>query len=119
MFVHDPLYRWMLSPLQAIRRQRQAAIEDQQAQAEGGADARIPAGAAPRDEMEAAGGEGGASGMREAAERILTRIKQKLQGYEDPNDSALGVEGQVRLLIASATSEENLHRIFVGWAPWL
>ena len=39
--------------------------------------------------------------------------------YEDPNDSALSVEGQVRLLIAQATAEENLHKIYFGWAPWL
>lgn len=60
-----------------------------------------------------------ADGMLKAAQRTMTRIRQKLQGYEDPNDSALSVEGQVRLLVASATSEENLSKIFVGWAPWV
>ena len=42
-----------------------------------------------------------------------------LRRYEDPNDSALSVEGQVRLLISEATSDENLHKIFAGWAPWV
>ena len=122
VFIHDPLYRWMISPLQAINRQR-----NPEGGADGGAD-EASVRVAPKDSVKDLGGpwpgpgdaeREEAGGSREAAERTLARIRQKLQGYEDPNDSALSVEGQVRLLIASASSEENLHKIYYGWAPWL
>lgn len=113
----------MLSPLQAIKRQRQTdgikeeeGVEIEPSNRKGGRGGR----GIETTSIDSVNEEGNnASGMREAAERILTRIRQKLQGYEDPNDSALSVEGQVRLLIASASSEDNLHKIFAGWAPWL
>jgi ataxia telangiectasia mutated family protein len=56
---------------------------------------------------------------KDAAERTLTRIKCKLQGFEDPTGEALGVEGQVDYLINEARSPTNLCKIFPGWAPWL
>ena len=136
VFIHDPLYKWLLNPLQATHHQRIATAADNAAAAEGNGDGAggaeeaeeaglahtsVAAAASAAAAAAAAGAAGGdnATGMREAAERTLARIRQKLQGYEDPNDSALSVEGQVGLLISQATSEENLHKIFAGWAPWL
>ena len=98
MFIHDPLYKWMLSPLQAIKRQRNAdkvqnpdngdatngtgvdgadgTTKHTKGQHDGGGGDAVAL-------LEAADGNNNnneASGMREAAERTLTRIRQKLQG---------------------------------------
>ncbi len=62
---------------------------------------------------------GGSRSGKDAAERTLTRIRQKLQGYEDPTGDALKVEAHVDLLINEARNPAHLARIFVGWAPWL
>ena len=107
VFIHDPLYRWMVSPLEAARRQRQrgneAAPEGNNndnnglAQFEGPAittaiameegkpeaihaaqDAAMLGRNGAMDELGVGGGGGGS--MEEAAERMLTRIRQKLQG---------------------------------------
>ena len=101
MFIHDPLYKWMLSPLQAIKRQRLDAYDpvsttDAADAAERAARAARASGSAagvvgrrPSTSTSGASGggaEGGEEGeernasMREAAERTLARIKQKLQG---------------------------------------
>ena len=56
---------------------------------------------------------------KDAAERALIRIRNKLQGLEDPTGEALGVEGQVDYLINEARNPSNLCKIFPGWAPWL
>lgn len=55
----------------------------------------------------------------DAAKRALLRVKQKLQGYEDPNGNVISVEGQVKGLITAAIDPRNLCRLFPGWAPWL
>jgi len=99
VLIHDPLYRWMLSPKDARRKQR-----DDDAAA-----------AAARDDLP----EGTAAAPdNQAAERALFRVKQKLQGYEDATD-VLSVEGQVTHLVADATDPDNLAVLFPGWGPWL
>ena len=92
VLIHDPLYRWMLTPGDASRFQREG---DSQADRES---------AAPPD--------------NQAAERALFRVKQKLQGYSDTTHDALSVEGQVTHLIAEATDRDNLCVLFPGWSPW-
>ena len=49
----------------------------------------------------------------------VVQMKQKLQGYEDPNGEVMSVEGQVRRLVSEAQDPNNLCRLFHGWAPWL
>ena len=56
---------------------------------------------------------------REAAERTLLRIQNKLLGFEDPTSGVLGIEGQVELLISEARNIDNLCKLFPGWSPWL
>jgi hypothetical protein len=83
VFIHDPLYKWMLSPLQAIKRQRNAdkpTPPPDGDKGDGGDNGNGGGGAVAL--LAAADGGGEASGMREAAERTLTRIRQKLQGCE-------------------------------------
>ena len=53
------------------------------------------------------------------AERALMRIKDKLAGRVAGAKEALGVEGQVRALCEEAMNEENLCRMFHGWAPFM
>lgn len=113
VLLHDPLYRWMLSPLAARQRQRQ---EDEEKTGDSGGNGAVAAAVAAAAEQVAAEdpGVGG-----DAAQRALARIKHKLQGYEDPNGDAMSVEGQVKLLINQARDPENLSRLYPGWAPWL
>ena len=56
---------------------------------------------------------------RDAAEKTLLRIKNKLQGYEDLTSGTLGVEGQVELVITEARNIDNLCKLFCGWSQWL
>ncbi|PWA19197.1 hypothetical protein CTI12_AA629950 [Artemisia annua] len=61
VFIHDPLYKWALSPLKALERQKEtdddleASLEDSEGQYEGNKDAA----------------------------RALLRVMQKLNGYEE------------------------------------
>ena len=103
--IHDPLYQWSLSPLQVRQKQQKAAYSK-------GLDTFLTTKGSDAIEEKANFG-------RDAAERTLTRIKSKLQGYEDPAGEALGVEGHIELLINEAISPQNLSRMYCGWAPWL
>ena len=94
VLIHDPLYKWMLSPRDAQRKQRD---DDDDERPGGGDDAAD----------------------NQAAARALLVVKQKLQGYSDATHDVLSVEGQVTQLIAEATDRDNLCVLFAGWAPWL
>ena len=51
------------------------------------------------------------------AERALLRVTQKLDGYEE--GEILSVEGQVQQLLHDAQDEENLSKMYHGWAAWV
>lgn len=99
--IHDPLYKWSLSPAAARARQSK----------DPGAKLRIG--------QDTANETGRSQFGRDAGERTLLRIRAKLQGFEDPSGDGLSVEGHVDQLIADAQSTEYLSRMFPGWAPWL
>jgi hypothetical protein len=95
VFIYDPLYKWMLSPLQAVKRQRlqtDGNVKDEIDAADENvlmkSSKRVQRGStmiSPGVVVTSVSGveEGNnVSGIREAAERILTRIRQKLQGYD-------------------------------------
>lgn len=103
VFIHDPLFKWMLSPVDARLRQLGEETENGVAIAGVQEEQTVSSGRADVD----------------AAERALLRVRQKLQGYEDPNGQVMGIAGQVNLLINEAQSAENLCKLFPGWAPWL
>ncbi|KAL2243936.1 UNVERIFIED_CONTAM: Serine/threonine-protein kinase ATM [Sesamum indicum] len=96
VFIHDPLYKWALSPLKAMQRQKDidddldASLED-----------------SDEDEYE---------GNKDAA-RALLRVKQKLDGYED--GEMRSVHGQVQQLIQDAIDPDRLCHMFPGWGAWL
>lgn len=120
VLLHDPLYRWMLSPLAARQRQQEeekAGSGDSGGGGAGGGGGRGSAAAAAAAAAAAEDDDTGVGG--DAAQRALARIKHKLQGYVDPNGDAMSVEGQVKLLINQARDPENLCKLYPGWAPWL
>ncbi|XP_051142572.1 serine/threonine-protein kinase ATM isoform X2 [Andrographis paniculata] len=96
VFIHDPLYKWALSPLKAMQRQKDidddlyASLEDSE--------------------------EDGYEGNKDAT-RALLRIKQKLDGYED--GEMRSVHGQVQQLIQDAIDPDRLCQLFPGWGAWL
>ncbi|KAL2936046.1 Serine/threonine-protein kinase ATM [Bienertia sinuspersici] len=95
VFIHDPLYKWALSPLKALQRQKETEDdletnwEDSQDEYEGNKDAT----------------------------RALMRVKQKLDGYED--GEMRSVHGQVQQLIQDAIDPERLCHMFPGWGSWM
>lgn len=104
--IHDPLYRWALTPAQARYKQNKTNI------AYNGAVnlSNEPVDANSSSDRKGLG--------RDAAERTLRRVRLKLQGFEDVTGEALSVEGHVGLLINDATDPNNLSKLFCGWTPW-
>lgn len=112
--IHDPLYRWSLSPQKARQRQLQEQQQQQQLQQRGrqsrnGGDGQQQTHQNPQRQ----------TFSKDAAERVLQRIQHKLRGYEDPTGDALAVDAQVDLLITAAKNPAHLSKIFAGWSPWL
>ncbi|GAB4845683.1 hypothetical protein Ancab_039086 [Ancistrocladus abbreviatus] len=95
VFIHDPLYKWALSPLKALERQKETD-DDLETSWEDS-----------EDEYE---------GNKDAA-RALLRVKQKLDGYEE--GEMRSVHGQVQQLIQDAIDPERLCQMFPGWAAWM
>jgi serine-protein kinase ATM len=93
--VADPLYRWNRNPMEAQR--QQAAVGGEKGQ-----------------------GNNVGEEQNQAALKTITKIKEKLEGYEDSTSGEQqGVEGQVQLLVNSARDPDNLCQMFGGWGPWL
>lgn len=55
--------------------------------------------------------------VNKLAERVLLRLQQKLQGYEE--GVQLSVTGQVNNLIQEARDPKNLCKLFPGWQPYI
>ncbi|KAF3329020.1 serine/threonine-protein kinase ATM [Carex littledalei] len=95
VFIHDPLYKWALSPLKALQRQKEteeemdSCLDDSQDAYEGNKDAA----------------------------RASLRVKQKLDGYED--GEMRSIQGQVQQLIQDAVDIDRLCQMFPGWGAWL
>ncbi|KAJ0962868.1 hypothetical protein J5N97_027990 [Dioscorea zingiberensis] len=95
VFIHDPLYKWALSPLKALQRQKETD-DDLGSSLESSQDAY--------------------EGNKDAA-RASLRIKQKLDGYEE--GELRSVQGQVQQLIQDAIDVDRLCQMFPGWGAWL
>lgn len=104
VFLHDPLYRWALSPLQALSLQRDDVPILNLLKQE------FPELLPSQDSNQK-------GNFNSDAERTLLRIKQKLQGFE--YGEVLSVEGQVSQLIQEAQDKERLAKLFPGWASWV
>jgi len=58
--------------------------------------------------------------QNEAAASAISKIQEKLNGYEDgTSGEQQSVEGQVQLLINSARDADHLCEMFHGWGPWV
>ena len=55
--------------------------------------------------------------VNKMAKRVLLRLQQKLDGFED--GVHLSVQGQVKHLIREAMDPKNLCRLFPGWQAWV
>eukprot|EP01018_Ginkgo_biloba_P024682 Gb_40159 [translate_table: standard] len=95
VFIHDPLYKWALSPLKALQRQKETDEEE-------------------TSDMESSEDEN--EGNKDAT-RALMRVKQKLDGYEE--GEMRSIQGQVQQLIQDALDSERLCQMFPGWGAWL
>lgn len=101
--VADPLYRWNLNPIEAQRHQL-----DRSETRQGNVD------------RPNRGSNNGGEERNQAALKAITKIKEKLEGYEDSTSGEQqGVEGQVQLLVNSARDPDTLCQMYVGWGPWL
>lgn len=110
----DPLYRWSISPVEARRRQQ--LDED----AEKGR-AKVKRKKSDNgNQVSSSATNETKSDRNEAAELALSKISEKLQGYEDgTSGEQQSIEGQVQLLINSARDPDNLCVMFSGWCPWV
>ena len=111
--VADPLYKWQASVVEARRRQTD---KEDRADLERNSKKGRKSGRAKDDAVQPT-----AMGERnQAATEIISKIKQKLEGYEDSTSGdQQGVEGQVQLLINSARDPNLLAELYKGWAPWV
>eukprot|EP01062_Namystynia_karyoxenos_P058437 TRINITY_DN49987_c0_g1_i1.p1 TRINITY_DN49987_c0_g1~~TRINITY_DN49987_c0_g1_i1.p1 ORF type:complete len:2908 (+),score=789.29 TRINITY_DN49987_c0_g1_i1:114-8726(+) len=97
----------------------------------------------PRVKKSATQGQDGQPDWKPQAEQTLNSIRRRLDGYFDnplelarrkhdhhalarqadvamqTDVVALNVQGQVNKLIANATSEENLSKMYIWWMPWM
>lgn len=108
--VSDPLYKWSISPQKARQLQQEQAIkeEEEEGDDEGASRPSLLASNAEDDEN-----------MNDAAARAISKITNKLQGYEDSSSFDKSVAGQVKLLINEARDPDKLGLMYVGWSPWL
>lgn len=100
--VNDPLYKWSVSPMQARRRQRIVAAEEQGLQGKTASD------------------DGDLEDRNEVANHAIGRVREKLNGYEDgTSGEQQSIEGQVRFLVRAARDRDDLSEMYPGWAPWM
>jgi len=106
--MNDPLYEWRKSAVKAQARQEQE--QEYENSEDKGIRCVVSANATAVSDI----------GQNLAAEHTISRIKEKLEGYEEGTSSEQhSVEGQVQLLINCARDPDNLSAIYYGWAPWL
>jgi serine-protein kinase ATM len=106
--VHDPLHSWVRAAVAQLDRAQGGDDDGDGDDEEDGAGERE--GRRRRRAVTAGGND---------AQRALLRIRQKLQGYQDPGGDPMSIDGHVRYLISEATDPNNLCRIFSGWSPWV
>jgi len=112
--VHDPLYKWSMSPVDHLSRRRKRGVDGHEVYfplKDGGSRLERQN---EYDELDRQ-----TQLRKDIANRTLMRIRNKLQGFDDSSFSSLSVEGFVQLLITEAQDPRNLCKVFPGWAPWL
>jgi serine-protein kinase ATM len=103
--VADPLYMWSVSPVKARQRQ-----ERHDSQSTMGYRRLSKATSERMDENNA----------NEAATHAITRIQEKLNGYENgTSGEQQSVTGQIQVLTSTAQDPDKLCIMFSGWAPFM
>jgi ataxia telangiectasia mutated family protein len=107
--VADPLYKWSVSPVEGMRRQKMGSDED-------GSSNPLDIPVDGRNERTATSDDD----KNEMGKKAIAKINDKLQGYEESTSGEQqGIEGQVQLLINAARDVENLSPMYAGWGPYI
>ena len=114
VLLYDPLYTWSLSPLKAYKLQHRR--EKSFTEASDPANTTMDL-TNMLDDLEPTKSARMSQDINKMAERVLMRVKNKLQGIEE--GMQLSVAGQVSLLIQEAIDPKNLSRLFPGWQPYV
>ncbi|XP_076466353.1 serine-protein kinase ATM-like [Babylonia areolata] len=114
VLLYDPLSDWTLSPQRAYAVQgrhdrRDCDTTDMNVSMATNADTELCEDGDKTGEVK--------EPVNKLAERVLLRLRQKLQGLED--GVALSVAGQVNHLIQIARDPHCLSRLFPGWQPYI
>ena len=56
--------------------------------------------------------------LNKAAQNVLKRINEKLNGTDFNNEIPLEVKEQIQKLINQAVNDENLCQSYLGWSPF-
>jgi phosphatidylinositol kinase/protein kinase (PI-3 family) len=117
VFVHDPLHKWTVNPL------KQRRIENRVEQLDGGEPGNDDDLAEKKKKGSGVTSDGDSTTTLNKiqnleAGRVLSRLRQKLQGHVDDGEP-LSVPAQVKRVIQEATDENNLADLYYGWAAWL
>ncbi|CAL5362027.1 unnamed protein product [Camellia sinensis] len=128
VFIHDPLYKWALSPLKALQLQKESRITKDRKYTEDVTEhvGKLELqwfiikfnGFETDDYLETSleDSQEEYEGNKDAA-RALMRVKQKLDGYEEGEMRSM--HGQVQQLIQDAIDPDRLCQMFPGWGAWL
>eukprot|EP00984_Skeletonema_dohrnii_P006240 scaffold2241_cov126-Skeletonema_dohrnii-CCMP3373.AAC.3 len=113
--VSDPLYKWSISPQKARQLQQEQNIKEEEEEDDDECKSKEEP---SRPSLMAFNAEDDEN-RNDAAARAISKITNKLQGYEDSSSFDKSVAGQVKLLINEARDPDNLALMFGGWASWL
>uniref|UniRef100_A0A0P4VNQ8 Serine/threonine-protein kinase TOR n=2 Tax=Scylla TaxID=6760 RepID=A0A0P4VNQ8_SCYOL len=128
-FVHDPLLNWRLMDNTQPKGKRSVVGEGEAGPsapastsaiapdpAMDAAPAVTPASVGPQSQTREDGTVSEA--LNKKAVAIVHRVRDKLTGRDFCTEEPLDVHRQVELLIAQATSHENLCQCYIGWCPF-
>lgn len=130
-FVHDPLLNWRLMDNTQPKGKRSVVGEGETGPSAPASTSAIapdptldtapshtltPASVGPHSQAREDGGVSEA--LNKKAVAIVHRVRDKLTGRDFCTEEPLDVHRQVELLIAHATSHENLCQCYIGWCPF-
>ncbi|XP_048753406.2 serine-protein kinase ATM-like isoform X2 [Ostrea edulis] len=113
VLLYDPLNHWTISPQKAAALQsRRDRLDTETLELNATKDILTDI-----DEANTSVQQDSQESVNKLAERVLLRLQQKLQGYEE--GVQLSVAGQVNSIIQEARDPKNLCRLFPGWQPYI
>ncbi|CAM1304006.1 ATM (predicted) [Pycnogonum litorale] len=113
VLLYDPLYKWLISQEKVAKVQGLKFKTDTETVSSSNAklgerrQLTTTTNTNAQDEPE----------INKIAERVLLRLKEKLQGVE--KGTVMSVNGQINYLIQEAMDPNNLSRLYHGWQPYL